>query len=523
MIKTKEDFSVKIKKITHTRMGAALLATLLMLSVMSVFTLTSEALTPSYSFSDAYTYSPYYQKLIAYELTGDHRFDVLSVAFTQLGYHEGNSEADMDGLNLSGDSNFVEYNRLYGKLDNGEGNGTSYGYAWCAAFVSWCLRQAGIKKSVATTAVSCRVMTSWYQSKSQFKEHSSGYTPIAGDIIMFVNEIGSTTANHVGLVVGVKDGYVYTVEGNSGGEVATHKYSLTHEYILGYCVPKYTVNEGTDYSAFPLKENETKPGSYVTTASSLNVRTGAGTSYDKIGELPKNSSVTIIEIRNGWGQIEFNGQMGWISMSYVKGDADTVYSITYNFNGGKDGLTRQRMLKDGEIIIADKIPTFEGYQFVGWATSKDATEAKYKAGDKYNENKDLTLYAVWTPITYTVQFLDDDGNVILSTEYKHGDTLTQIPETPTKASDESFTYAFEKWDAEIATTVTSDLIYRAVYTKTPIEPATEAPTDPAEPTDQPNTNTGNGCKSSIVSVGAATVLIIAAASALVIKKKDDER
>ena len=94
------------------------------------------AVKPVYEFGGEYQSSPYYNNLLSYELTGDGRYDALAVAFTQLGYHEGDSDAEMNGENGSGSRNFVEYNRMYGKLDNGEGNGMSYGYSWCAAFVS---------------------------------------------------------------------------------------------------------------------------------------------------------------------------------------------------------------------------------------------------------------------------------------------------------------------------------------------------------------------------------------------------
>jgi hypothetical protein len=32
------------------------------------------------------------------------------IALSQLGHHEGDSDADMDGWNLGGTNNFVEYN-----------------------------------------------------------------------------------------------------------------------------------------------------------------------------------------------------------------------------------------------------------------------------------------------------------------------------------------------------------------------------------------------------------------------------
>ena len=52
----------------------------------------------------------------------------------------------------------------------------------------------------------------------------------------------------------------------------------------------------------------------VTVSSTLNVRSGAGTSYSRTGSLTNGTKVTIIEEKNGWGKLL---QGGWVSLDYV--------------------------------------------------------------------------------------------------------------------------------------------------------------------------------------------------------------
>ena len=56
----------------------------------------------------------------------------------------------------------------------------------------------------------------------------------------------------------------------------------------------------------------------VVTASTLNVRKGPSTKYNKIGSLYKNKSIKILDESKGWYKINLNGKSGWVSNSYVK-------------------------------------------------------------------------------------------------------------------------------------------------------------------------------------------------------------
>lgn len=283
------------------------------LSSFYFLSIPARAVTPTYELSPEYEESVFSEELAAYELSGDMRRDVVSIAYTQLGYHEGNREADLHGGNLGGTRNFTEYNRLWGALDNGEGNGNSIGYAWCAAFVTWCLRQGGVPAEVAVSEISCQRMTDWYRSNSTYHRRTDGYRPIPGDIVMF--RYGSGGANHVGLVVGVENGRVYTIEGNTSDMVGLRSYSLQNTAILGYCVPDYTTEAGAVYD-FPLTADY-QVGEYITMAAKLNVRSGPSTAHARLGRLPAGSRVTVEEIRGEWGRIRYEGCEAWISLNYA--------------------------------------------------------------------------------------------------------------------------------------------------------------------------------------------------------------
>lgn len=58
----------------------------------------------------------------------------------------------------------------------------------------------------------------------------------------------------------------------------------------------------------------------VTANSGLNIRSGASTSYSRVGGYAKNSVVTILAESNGWGKTD----KGWISLAYTSRDIATL-------------------------------------------------------------------------------------------------------------------------------------------------------------------------------------------------------
>lgn len=56
----------------------------------------------------------------------------------------------------------------------------------------------------------------------------------------------------------------------------------------------------------------------LVTADSLNVRSGYGTSYTKIGTIPKGMEVEIVESKNNWYKIKYKNGYGYVSATYIK-------------------------------------------------------------------------------------------------------------------------------------------------------------------------------------------------------------
>lgn len=110
---------------------------------------------------------------------------------------------------------------------------------WCACFLSWAAaRQNGSFNGDPPRFANVDTGMADFKDPGKpgtWEEPRSTYTPIPGDYIFFDWSKG-TDPDHVGAVLCVEGDTVYTIEGNSGGKVAVHSYSLNDPRIVGYGV-----------------------------------------------------------------------------------------------------------------------------------------------------------------------------------------------------------------------------------------------------------------------------------------------
>ncbi|KAA2245496.1 CHAP domain-containing protein [Chitinophaga agrisoli] len=90
--------------------------------------------------------------------------------------------------------------------------GLGPGYAWCMAFVYWCVQQAASETGVGNPLVkTAGVLQQWNNTTCRrLIARSSGVKP--GDI--FIMDFGKGVG-HTGFVESVKGGIVHTIEGNT--------------------------------------------------------------------------------------------------------------------------------------------------------------------------------------------------------------------------------------------------------------------------------------------------------------------
>ena len=163
-----------------------------------------------------------------YTNTGNQRADIVAVAKTQIGYHEGSLEGTTNSSN-----NYTKYNVWNGKIEGG------YRYAWCHAFVSWCANQAGIGTDIVPKTAGTSTGRSFFVNQGTYRQSAANggsYVPQAGDIIYYGS---GSSPSHVGIVSDCDGSTVYTIEGNYSNKVGTRAINLSNRYIIGYGVPNY--------------------------------------------------------------------------------------------------------------------------------------------------------------------------------------------------------------------------------------------------------------------------------------------
>lgn len=339
------------------------------------------AATPAYIPSPAYQKAGFCQNLANLPLCGDGALDTVAVAMTQLGYHEGGSTAAFDGASTTSTGNYTEYNFALGRI------GGSYSYPWCAAFVSWCLRQADAADAALGQFASCTLWVQALQKNGLFKARSTGYLPSTGDLIFFRSAGVERASDHVGLVRFVENGRVYTIEGNASNAVTLRDYAVGDAYIVGYGTPRY--NGRLAFS--PATMQGKVCGVYTVTAETLNLRKEPASASARVALLQRGTPLAIREIKNGWGRVEGQGLSGWVKLAYTALCAPLCYTVRYRV---EDKVTEAACVSIKTAFTPQTVPEKAGERFVCW---QDEQGVQYAAGAGL-PHKTLLLTAVFAPL-----------------------------------------------------------------------------------------------------------------------------
>lgn len=118
---------------------------------------------------------------------------------------------------------------------------------WCACFLSWAADQkkASIDGDPPRFANVDTGMEGFQKSGKWRSPNDANNKPIPGDYVFFDWD-RDNDPDHVGAVLCVdENGYLYTIEGNSGGRVAVNCYPKNDPRIMGYGVLNWKTGEET--------------------------------------------------------------------------------------------------------------------------------------------------------------------------------------------------------------------------------------------------------------------------------------
>ena len=187
-----------------------------------------------YSYANAVEFSTQQAQRLGWDSYGDTQYPAHVLRYYPYGraFTAGSNQAIVEvALTQIGNEGGQPYWSWYGFDSRVE---------WCACFVSWCANECGyIDAGVIPKYAGCINGVNWFKGHGQWLDNSAEPTP--GMIIFFDWASGGQDglSDHTGIVQKVKNGRVYTVEGNFGDSVRQNSYPVGYYEILGYGVPAY--------------------------------------------------------------------------------------------------------------------------------------------------------------------------------------------------------------------------------------------------------------------------------------------
>jgi len=157
----------------------------------------------------------------------------------------------------------------------------------------------------------------------------------------------------------------------------------------------------------------------------------------------------------GWGENFSEICVG--DATYTATYTPTYIEYTVEFKDWDGSTISSKTYHYGDVVELPAIsgrPADEKYTYVFSGWNKTVVDCE---GDAVYTARYTPMY-----INYTVTFLDWNGEVISEKTYHYGDTV-EVPEDPTRAQADYYTYTFTGWDKEISAACAGNATYTATY------------------------------------------------------------
>ena len=218
---------------------------------------------------------------------------------------------------------YYKYTSWFGSI------GSTYQYAWCATFVSWCMQQAGCEGVVSSARCTVLYNNSTCE-KHYVQDGAENYAPRRGDIIFFDWDTDDVGFDHVAIVYdyNASTNVVSFIDGNGGsGTTTTRKVRRSSINRSSHNVQAFM---RPNYKNVPKILPTTTDDSYVVPVSfKANARCDmydcyGNKEYDRYTD-PGDSCVIDAVYTNGYVHIEYPASEGrrW---TYAKFD-DFSYAL----------------------------------------------------------------------------------------------------------------------------------------------------------------------------------------------------
>lgn len=167
---------------------------------------------------------------------------------------------------------------------------------------------------------------------------------------------------------------------------------------------------GYCYSSY-IKTVDSSPATVKLQWGSLNVRSGAGTSYAKTGSLSNGETVLVLSASNGWSKILYHGKKtGFVSSQYLSFSSQSTYSaVALKVPDFKQTDARWADVKIGSSgktiaqigCVTTGIAMMESYR-TGTTVYPDAMSKKLS----YSSSGNVYWPSYYTPVTSSYGYLN---------------------------------------------------------------------------------------------------------------------